>query len=196
MADGRGNESSACASARDAVVTLRRGDVLGRHVRLANEQSTRLDFSAVTPPSLGTCSFKELPRAVFSYILKTSWRHRLPLCLLTAVVFLMDVVPLELQRRVVNDLVKHRAFGLVVILGIVYSGVVVVQGGIKLTLNVYRGWVGERAKRELRRRIHAVTDVSAGSPAAEAEGIAVAMVVAEVEALGGFVGESIPEPLL
>src|SRR5438552_3143229 len=34
------------------------------------------------------------------------------------------------------------------------------------------------------------------TPAAEAQGIAVAMVVAEVEPIGGFVGESISEPLL
>lgn len=34
------------------------------------------------------------------------------------------------------------------------------------------------------------------SPAAEAQGIAVAMIVAEVEPIGGFIGESISEPLL
>jgi hypothetical protein len=31
--------------------------------------------------------------------------------------------------------------------------IILVQGGTKLALNVYRGWVGERAKRDLRRRI-------------------------------------------
>jgi hypothetical protein len=47
-------------------------------------------------------------------------------------------VPLELQRRAVNDLVKHRAYNFIIILCALYIGVVVVQGGTKLALNVYR----------------------------------------------------------
>jgi len=119
------------------------------------------------------------------------------LSVLTATVFLLEIVPLELQRRAVNDLVKHRAFSFVVVLCVVYAAVVMVQGGTKLALNIYRGWVGERVKRDLRRRIlSAIENPPLSTPAAEAQGIAVAMVVAEVEPIGGFVGESISEPLL
>jgi ABC-type bacteriocin/lantibiotic exporter with double-glycine peptidase domain len=74
---------------------------------------------------------------------------------------------------------------------------VLVQGGTKLGLNVYRGWVGERATRELRHRIHSVIEAPlTSSPAAEAQGIAVSMIVAEVDPIGGFVGGSVSEPLL
>ena len=79
----------------------------------------------------------------------------------------------------------------------VYAGVVLVQGGTKLALNIYRGWVGERARRDLRRRVHTVVEApAAASPAAEAQGITISMIVAEVEPIGGFVGESVSEPLL
>ncbi len=72
-----------------------------------------------------------------------------------------------------------------------------VQGGTKLALNIYRGWVGEQAKRDLRHRVHTVVEApAAASPAAEAQGIAISMIVAEVEPIGGFVGESVSEPLL
>jgi hypothetical protein len=77
---------------------------------------------------------------------------------LTVAIFLLEVVPLELQRRAVNDLVKHRDYHLVIILCAVYAGIILVQGGTKLALNVYRGWVGERAKRDLRRRIGSVIE--------------------------------------
>ena len=96
----------------------------------------------------------EMPRNIFRYVLKTSGWHQLFLLLLTIGVFLLEVVPLELQRRIVNDLVKHRDYWLVIVLCAVYAGVVLVQGGTKLVLNVYRSWVGERATRDLRRRIH------------------------------------------
>jgi ABC-type bacteriocin/lantibiotic exporter with double-glycine peptidase domain len=138
-----------------------------------------------------------MPPNLFRYVLATSALHQLFLVLLTVAVFLLEVVPLELQRRIIDDLVKHRAFGLVAVLGAVYAGTVLVQGGTKLVLNVYRGWVGERATRDLRRRVHVlVSSHSAASSTPEAEGVQASMIVAEVESIGGFVGGSVSEPLL
>jgi ABC-type multidrug transport system fused ATPase/permease subunit len=138
-----------------------------------------------------------LPRNVFRYVLGTSGVHQLFLLALTASVALIEVVPLELQRRIVNDLVKHRPYSWVVGLCAVYASTVLVQGGIKLVLNIYRGWVGERAKRDLRQRVHTFVETPGpASHAVEEQGIAVSMIVAEVEPIGGFVGESVSEPLL
>src|SRR5215471_6524554 len=138
-----------------------------------------------------------LTRNVFGYVLATSAAHQLLLLALTVAVFLIEIVPLELQRRIVNNLVKDRPFRWVIILCAIYAAVVLVQGGTKLGLNVYRGWVGERAVRDLRRRIHGVIEAPpTASPAVEAQGIAVSMIIAEVEPIGGFVGGSVSEPLL
>ena len=146
---------------------------------------------------LGAVAADELPGNVFRYVLATSGVHQLLLLALTVSVFLLEVVPLELQRQIVNDLVKDRPYRWVIILCAVYAGVVLVQGGTKLILNVYRAWVGERAIRGLRQRIHNVIEApTTSSPAAEAQGIAVSMIVAEVEPIGGFIGESVSEPLL
>jgi ABC-type multidrug transport system fused ATPase/permease subunit len=139
----------------------------------------------------------EMPDHIYRYVLATSGWHQLVLVALTVAVFLLEVVPLELQRRIVNDLVKHREYWSIVMLAGVYAGTVLLQGGTKLVLNVYRSWVGERATRDLRRRVHLL--VSSGSAAAsspEAEGIQASMIVAEVESIGGFVGGSVSEPLL
>jgi hypothetical protein len=51
-----------------------------------------------------------LPRSVFRYVLATSAVHQLALVALTVVVALLEVAPLEMQRRIVNDLVKHRPY--------------------------------------------------------------------------------------
>src|SRR5271167_1430913 len=118
-----------------------------------------------------------LPRSVFRYVLGTGGVHQLLLVALTVGVFLLEVVPLELQRRIVNDLVKHRPYSWVVGLCAVYAGNVLVQGGTKLGLNIYRGWVGEEAKRDLRHRVHTVVEgPAAASPAAEAQGIVISMI--------------------
>jgi ABC-type multidrug transport system fused ATPase/permease subunit len=138
-----------------------------------------------------------VPRNIFRYVLATSGLHQLILVLLTVGVFLLEVVPLELQRRIVDDLVKHRDFWLIIALCAVYAGTVLLQGGVKLVMNVYRSWVGERATRDLRRRVHVlISSTSAASSTLEAEGVQASMIVAEVESIGGFVGGSVSEPLL
>ena len=138
-----------------------------------------------------------MPRNIFRYVLTTSGLHQLFLVLLTVGVFLLEVVPLELQRRIVDGLVKHRDFWLIIVLCAVYAGVVLLQGGTKLVLNIYRSWVGERATRDLRHRVHLlISSPSAASSGAEAAGVQTSMIVAEVEPIGGFVGGSFSEPLL
>lgn len=135
-----------------------------------------------------------LPDGLFRYIVNRSWVHQIPLVVLTIAVFLLEVVPLELQRRVVNDVVKNRVYFDIVLLCGTYAGAVLLQGSTKLGLNIYRAWVGECAKRDLRRRICASAAV--GPIAAQASGTAVSMVVAEVEPVGNFIGASVSEPLL
>jgi ABC-type bacteriocin/lantibiotic exporter with double-glycine peptidase domain len=146
------------------------------------------------PPPVGAV---EMPANIYRYVLATSGWHQIVLVALTVAVFLLEVVPLELQRRIVNDLVKNREYWSIVVLAGVYAGTVLLQGGTKLVLNIYRSWVGERATRDLRRRVHVL--VSSGSAAAsspEAEGVQASMIVAEVDSIGGFVGGSFSEPLL
>ena len=146
---------------------------------------------------IGSAPETGLPRSVYRYVLATSAVHQLALVALTVVVALLEVAPLEMQRRIVNDLVKHRPYSWVLWLCAAYAGIVLIQGSIKLVVNVYRGWVGERAKRDLRHRVHSVVENPVmDSPAAEAQGITISMIVAEVEPIGGFVGVSVSEPLL
>jgi ABC-type multidrug transport system fused ATPase/permease subunit len=141
------------------------------------------------------------PRSVadnlFRYVFAVSWRHQIALVALTVITFLLEIVPLEIQRRVVNTLVKERPFQLVIALCAAYAGAVLIQGATKLGLNVYRGWVGENATRDLRRHVIGYSRTAqAVGLGPEARGIGAAMIVAEVEPIGGFVGSSLSEPLL
>lgn len=139
----------------------------------------------------------QLPGTIFRYVFAVSWPHQIALVMLTVAAFLLEIVPLELQRRVVNDLVKGRSFKLVVPLCAAYAGVVLVQGATKLVVNVYRGWVGENAIRDLRRHILAYLRIArTAAPGPEARGVGAAIIVGEVESIGGFIGSSFSEPLL
>ena len=80
-----------------------------------------------------------LPTNLFRYVFTISWRHQIALVGLTVIAFLLEIVPLEIQRRVVNNLVKDRPFQLVIVLCAAYAGAVLIQGATKLCLNIYRG---------------------------------------------------------
>jgi ABC-type multidrug transport system fused ATPase/permease subunit len=139
----------------------------------------------------------QLPTNLFRYVFAVSWPHQIALVGLTVIAFLLEIVPLEIQRRVVNNLVKERPFQLVILLCAAYAGAVLIQGATKLGLNIYRSWVGENATRDLRRHVIGYSrSARAVAPKAEAGGIGAAMIVAEVEPIGGFVGTSVSEPLL
>jgi ABC-type multidrug transport system fused ATPase/permease subunit len=139
-----------------------------------------------------------LPLTIVGYILRTSGSHQIALAVLSAMVFGISAVPLELQRRIINDAIKSGASASIVWLAAAYAAVAVLQNGLKLGLNVYRGWVGEQAVRRLRQRIVApATAAGTGqihSP--EDAGVEIAMVLSEAEPIGQFVGISLSEPLL
>ena len=130
-------------------------------------------------------------------------RHWRPAC------SLLTSVPLEIQRRIVNDAIKNGATSTIVWLAVAYAGVALLEQALKLALNVYRGWVSEDAVRTLRRTLreaglhepaHRDVGREAKSEANQDDdsetGTHAAMVVSEAEPIGGFVGMAISEPLL
>ncbi|MBV9188933.1 MAG: ABC transporter ATP-binding protein [Betaproteobacteria bacterium] len=131
-----------------------------------------------------------LPRTLFGYIGRQSDRHQAVLALLSVFVFALTTIPLELQRRIVNDAVHGGTFGPLLALSLTYIMVALGEGLIKLALNIYRGWVSETAVRHLRRAA-----LDAASPRGD-EGVELSMVLSEVEPIGGFIGAAVSEPLL
>jgi ABC-type multidrug transport system fused ATPase/permease subunit len=139
----------------------------------------------------------ELPPTLFAYIWRASGRHQLVLCLMSVAVFLLSTVPLELQRRIVNDAIANGSGGAILGLALAYAGFALLEGGIKLGLNIYRAWVSERTVLQLRRRIGALTAYAvAAEDRAMAEGVEISMILSEAEPIGGFAGISFSEPLL
>ena len=139
----------------------------------------------------------DMPQTLFGYIWRASARHQLALCLLSVAVFLLSAVPLELQRRIVNDAIANGSTSAILGLALAYGAVALLEGGIKLCLNLYRSWVSERAVLRLRQRMGALTvHAVAAEDRAMAEGIEISMILSEAEPIGGFVGISFSEPLL
>src|SRR6266851_4600648 len=95
-----------------------------------------------------------MPASIFGYVLRTSGRHQIWLAVLAIAVFLLTMGPLELQRRIVNSVLKSGGMERVAWLCAGYAGLAIVSGALKLALNVYRGWVSESAVRHLRQMVY------------------------------------------
>jgi ABC-type bacteriocin/lantibiotic exporter with double-glycine peptidase domain len=137
-----------------------------------------------------------MPKGLYQYIWRVSGRDQIFLSLLAVAVFLLDLAPLELQRRIVNGaLEKHALMQLVVLAGL-YVLSVLAQGGLKLLMNVYRGAVSEAANRRLRLQLSPASDERATEPGERREGVDISIIVSEVEAVGGFIGASVSDAVL
>lgn len=132
-----------------------------------------------------------LPQTIMGYVFRYSGKHQIGLAALSVAVFSLSAIPLELQRRIINDAIKSGATDTILFLAAAYAGVALAQQGLKLILNVYRGWVSEAAVRRLRRTLEVLPAGQTDVP-----GTRVAMMVDEALPIGGFVGMSTSEPLL
>lgn len=142
-----------------------------------------------------------LPRGLYRFIWRLTSRDQLLLSLLTLLVIPLSALPLELQRRMMNEAIGERNADLLLLLAAGWIIVLLVQGGLKYLINLRRGLVVEKVARELRRRVHELTrrgdeqGLRAPHDPANA-GLLVSMVAAEAENVAGFVAESISMPLL
>ena len=111
------------------------------------------------------------------------------------------MLPLELQRRIVDNAISGHELWLLVLLGFAYLALLVIQGALKYLLNVVKGRVLDEITRDLRKRIldHLWLSAPSGpgrNPAPIDAGTTVSMLAAESEDIGGFSAESLSVPLL
>lgn len=136
-------------------------------------------------------------KALYRYIWRISARDQIFLSLMSAGVFALELVPLELQRRIVNTAVHHQNLDLIIKLCLIYLAVALVHGGLKLGTNIYKGSVSEATNKDLRLKMEPVmaSGLESGRPIGD-EGVRISMIVSEVEAVGGFAGTSFSDPVL
>jgi ABC-type bacteriocin/lantibiotic exporter with double-glycine peptidase domain len=138
-----------------------------------------------------------MPLTLFGLVRKVSGAHQCWLATLSVLVFAVGLAPLEVQRRIVNAAVHGGSVRILVLLAASYFGLGIVEGLLKLGMNVYRGWVSESAVRWLRTSIASLSRlISTDQPGTKATGTEIAMTLSEAEPIGDFVGSSVSEPLL
>jgi hypothetical protein len=133
-----------------------------------------------------------LPTNLYMYIWRTSRRRQLRLCMMTGILAPLGIVPLELQRRIVDTAINTARIDSLLILGGIYFAVVLLYGGIKYLLNMEVGVVLEEVTLDLRQRM--IDELHGAHPITH--GTATSVVTAEAEEIGNFASDSFALPLL
>jgi len=138
-----------------------------------------------------------MPSKFFRFVWRVSGWSQCWISLLAIAVFTLNTAPLEMQRRILNAAVLDGNVKMVLGLAVAYACIVLSEGLVKLLMNIYRGWVGEKAVRALRLAASALVDSMPEQRAtASVQGVEISLILAEPEPIGGFVGIAFSELVL
>ncbi|MEQ8356057.1 MAG: ABC transporter ATP-binding protein [Kiloniellaceae bacterium] len=153
---------------------------------------------AIAPREIESTGDDTPAASLWRYVWRMSGWHQVGICLLAVVTAGLTAVPLELQRRIVNDVVAGGQLRLLWLLAAIYLLVLLVQGVTKYALRMYQGWLSESAIRYNRLHLSRIQECRQSGRGktddAAPGGEAVSVIGAEVDKLGGFVGEGLSQP--
>ncbi len=168
----------------------------------------RLPLAALTRRLLPRAQTDGLEPSVYGFILRYSWREQIYVVAMTLLSFPFLYWSLDLPKQIINRAIsgKHfpaSYFGLelnqipyLLVLCTVFLVLILVNGWFKLHVNVRKGQLGERMLRRLRYELYErVLRFPLHHFDRVASGQIVAMITAELEPVGGFVGEAFAVPI-
>jgi ABC-type multidrug transport system fused ATPase/permease subunit len=148
---------------------------------------------------------RTMPNSVYTYIFRYSKWQQIVVIGLTLALLPLSPVPLELQRRLLDDAVANKDVDLLIWLAGLYVLALLVAAGIKFAMRVQREMISARIVHALRRSVYyhiytvtppALLKASKGGDDVVDEGTVVSLLSSETEKLGGFAGSAISGPLL
>ncbi|WP_456391081.1 ABC transporter transmembrane domain-containing protein [Profundibacter sp.] len=146
-----------------------------------------------------------MPTSVYRYIYQKSFWQQIIVISLTLTLLPLAPVPLELQRRILDDAVAGKDTDLLFKLAGFYLLAMFVTAGFKFAMRTQRELISARVVRSLRQSVFfcMYIFVPKKQPVGKLQdvehvdgGAVVSMLSSEVEKLGGFAGSAISGPLL
>ena len=144
---------------------------------------------------------------IFRFIFRYSRTQQLFLLLLTAISLPFLYASLDLPKTIINEAIGGKKFpktllGMelgqveyLMLLCAIFLVLVLINGGFKYWINVFKGQLGERMLRRLRYMLYShILRFPLPHFRKVSQGELIAMITAEVEPLGGFIGDALAQP--
>lgn len=135
--------------------------------------------------------------SIYGFIWRTTRASQITLVLMALMVVPFTIVPLELQKRIIDQGILKNDVPLLLTLLAVYAGIAALQALLLYVLNVQEGRVHEVAARRLRHRVMAlIGEKRKGGAAGVRPGTVVSVYTSEVDPVGEFAGQAISVPIV
>lgn len=152
--------------------------------------------AAISEPPRPRAQGLPLPSSFPRFVLLSGGWHQAAVCALSVAVFLLDTAPIETQRRIIDTAVHAGSINAILTLVALQIAIVLTYGLAKLAMNVYRAWLGECATLDLRLVVTQRLDRMNEEGPDLTNGTGLAMILAEADDIGAFVGSSLSLPIV
>lgn len=150
-----------------------------------------------------------MERSIYRYIWRFSKRQQIVVLLFTLITFPLLYFSLEVPKIIINEALGGEKFptefmgmefeqiSFLFSLCFIYLLLVIVSGVVKMRVNIYKGIIAERMMRRLRYQlIDRVLRFPRPHFRKVSQGELIPIITAEVEPLGGLMGDALAQPLL
>ncbi|MGD8286380.1 MAG: ABC transporter ATP-binding protein, partial [Desulfobacterales bacterium] len=135
-------------------------------------------------------------RSLFSWIFAGNLHLQLTLLLIIAVMVLARVVPLEMQKRIVNEAIKLRNIDMLLLYCGIYLGSVVFFSALKYATTIIQTIIAQRATAAMRKGLyHHILTLPLNFFRKTQPGTVVNALITELTIPGNFVGMAVASPV-
>jgi putative ABC transport system ATP-binding protein len=136
-------------------------------------------------------------KSLFSWILHRYRGLQLLLLGLIAVTVFSRVVPLELQKRIINSAIRLKKMDLLFIYCGFYLGAVILAGTLKYLINVVQGYLGQKILYEIRTELYQhVIRLPLPFFRRTPPGMVISSLTSELSGVGDFLGSALAVPVI
>jgi ABC-type multidrug transport system fused ATPase/permease subunit len=136
-------------------------------------------------------------KSLLSWILMGNYKLKLLLLLAAIVTVLIRIIPLEMQKRIVNQAISMKAFDLLLIYCGLYLAAVLCASALKYLISYLQTIIGQQALTDMRKELYRhVLNLPLGFFRKTQPGMVVQSFVSELATAGDFVGMAVAVPLV
>ncbi|MFC1814487.1 ABC transporter ATP-binding protein/permease [Thermodesulfobacteriota bacterium] len=135
-------------------------------------------------------------RSLFSWVFSGNGKLQVLLVVTVIITVFARVLPLEMQKRIVNEAIKLRKIDLLLMYCGIYIVSVVLASGLKFVINLLQTIIGQRAASSMRKELyHHILTLPLNFFRKTQPGMVVSSLINELATAGDFVGMAVAIPI-
>ena len=135
-------------------------------------------------------------KSLFHWVFSGNVKLQFVLLVVIILIVFARVLPLEMQKRIINDSIALKNFDGLLIYSGIYLVAITAAGGLKLAINYLQALIGERAMNQMRKDLYEhILTLPLGFFRKTQPGMVVASLMTELSTAGTFAGMAFAVPL-